>query len=127
MVVIQDRSLRKPSGARNTSTRTKRVHMRGYKAALPTVGVTRVRTKRTKGGSTKDYLLSAEFVNVFDSKSGKHIVLKINGVKDSSANRNYVRRNILTKNTVVNTEKGLARITSRPGQEKVVNAVLLEK
>lgn len=101
--------------------------MRGYKAALPTVGVTRVRTKRTKGGSTKDYLLSAEFVNVFDSKSGKHIVLKINGVKDSSANRNYVRRNILTKNTVVNTEKGLARITSRPGQEKVVNAVLLEK
>jgi small subunit ribosomal protein S8e len=127
MVVIQDRSLRKPSGARNTSTRTKRIHMKGHKPALPTIGDTRTKVKRTKGGSRKEHLLSAEFVNVMDPKTGKHVVLKIKEVKDSSANRNYVRRNILTKNTVVNTEKGLARITSRPGQEKVVNAILLSK
>ena len=33
------------------------------------------------------------------------------------ANRHYVRRNILTKGTVITTDKGNAVITSRPGQE----------
>ncbi len=127
MVIIQDRSLRKPSGARNTSTRSKRIHMSGSKAALPTIGKTRSRTKKTKGGSKKEHLLSAEFANVYDPKTGKHSVLKIKVVKDNSANQNYIRRNILTKNTVIETEKGLAVITGRPGQEKMVNAVLKDK
>ncbi len=127
MVVIQDRSLRKPTGGRNTSTRTKRIHMSGNRAALPTVGPVRVRTKKTKGGSKKEHLLSAESVNVFDPKTGKHAVLKIKAVKENSANRNYVRRNIITKNTIVETEKGMAVITNRPGQEKIVNAVFLQK
>jgi ribosomal protein S8E len=30
----------------------------------------------------------------------------------------------MTKGTVIDTEKGLAVITSRPGQEKMINAVL---
>jgi small subunit ribosomal protein S8e len=127
MVVTQDRSLRKPSGARNTSTRTKRIHMTGSKAALPTIGPIRTREKKMKGGSKKEHLLSAEFANVYDPKTGKHAVLKIKAVKENSANRNYVRRNILIKNTIIETEKGLAVITSRPGQEKVVNAVLKDK
>ena len=125
MVVIQDRSLRKPSGARNTSTRTKRIHMSGSKAALPTVGDMRTRVKKTKGGSKKEHLLSAKQANVLDPKTGKHTILDIKAVKENSANRNYVRRNILTKNTIIETEKGLAKITSRPGQEKIVNAVFI--
>ncbi len=127
MVIVQDRSLRKPSGARNTSTRTKRIHMSGSKAALPTIDKTRTRTKRVKGGSRKEHLLSAEFANVLDPKTGKHVKVKIKAVKENSANQNYVRRNILTKNTVIDTEKGLAVITGRPGQEKIVNAVFLKK
>lgn len=127
MVIIQDRSLRKPSGARNTSTRTKRIHMTGSKAALPTVGELRTRVKKTKGGSSKEHLLSANIANVFDPETGKHVKLKITGVKENSANRNYVRRSILTKNTIIVTEKGLAQVTSRPGQEKTVNAVFIKK
>ncbi|MFP4567814.1 MAG: 30S ribosomal protein S8e [Candidatus Woesearchaeota archaeon] len=127
MVVIQDRSLRKPSGGRNTSTRTKRVHMSGHKATLPTIGEVRLRTKKTKGGNEKTHLLSANQVNVFDPKTGKHTLAEIKNVKDSSANRNYVRRNILTKNTIIETEKGIAKITNRPGQEKIINAVLIQK
>ena len=126
MVIIQDRSLRKPSGGRNTSTRTKRVNMAGHKASLPVVGPVRIKTKKTKGGSKKEHLLSAEYANVFDPKTGKHALLKIKAVKENSANRNYVRRNILTKNTVIETEKGLAKITSRPGQEKIINAVFIK-
>jgi len=124
MVIIQDRSLRKPSGGRNTSTRPKRVHIVGYKATLPTIGNIRTKVKKTKGGSTKEHLLSVKHANVFDPKTGKHKVLEIKSVKDNSANRNYVRRNILTKNTVIETELGLAVITNRPGQEKIINAVL---
>lgn len=127
MAIIQDRSLRKPTGGRNTSTRTKKIHMSGNRAALPTIGPVRVKTKKTKGGSTKEHLLSAESANVFDPKTGKHTVLKIKAVEENPANRNYVRRNIITKNTIIKTEKGLAKVTNRPGQEKIVNAVFMQQ
>ncbi|MEK6848627.1 MAG: 30S ribosomal protein S8e, partial [Nanoarchaeota archaeon] len=41
------------------------------------------------------------------------------------ANRHFIRRNIMTKGSVIDTELGKARITSRPGQDGVVNAVLI--
>jgi small subunit ribosomal protein S8e len=47
-------------------------------------------------------------------------------VEANSANPNYVRRNLLTKGAILKTEIGRARITSRPGQDGVINAVLLE-
>ena len=51
--------------------------------------------------------------------------LKITAVVENPANRHFVRRNIITKGTVIETEKGKARITSRPGQEGVINAILI--
>jgi len=38
-----------------------------------------------------------------------------------------VRRNILTKGAVVKTEIGLAKVTSKPGQDGIVNAVLMKE
>lgn len=124
MVIVQNRSLRKPSGGRNTSTNTKRKHMTGSSPSMTHVGDARLRHRRTKGGSEKFGLLSANKVNVYDPKTKNHSVVKIVTVKENSANRNFVRRNIITKGTVIETEKGLAVITSRPGQEKMINAVL---
>jgi small subunit ribosomal protein S8e len=124
MVVIQKRSLRKPSGGRNKSALTKRKHMIGSKPSLTNIGETRLRERRTKGGNNKAGLLSANKVNLYDPKTKKHAVVKIVTVKDNAANRNFVRRNIMTRGTVIETEKGLAVITSRPGQEKMINAVL---
>ena len=46
-------------------------------------------------------------------------------VVDNPANRNFVKRNIMTKGTVVETDKGKVRITSRPGQEGSLNGVLV--
>ena len=37
----------------------------------------------------------------------------------------YMRRNILTKGAIIKTELGDARITNRPGQDGVINAILL--
>ncbi|MFA6072826.1 MAG: 30S ribosomal protein S8e [Candidatus Woesearchaeota archaeon] len=124
MVIVQDRSLRKPSGGRNTSARTKRKHMIGSRPSLTTIGTLRVRARRAKGGASKEGLFSIDKVNLFDPKTKKHAVVKLVTVKDNSANRNFVRRNIMTKGSIIETEKGLAVITSRPGQEKMINAVL---
>jgi small subunit ribosomal protein S8e len=124
MVIVQDRSLRKSSGGRDTSTRTKRKHMIGSAPSLTGVGALRIRARRAKGGSKKQGLLSMDKVNLYDPKTKKHAVVKIATVKENASNRNFIRRNIMTKGTVIETEKGLAVITSRPGQEKMINAVL---
>ena len=67
----------------------------------------------------------AEFANLYDPKEKKMSRVKIVTVKENPANPHYVQRNIMTLGTVIETEKGLARITSRPGQVGVINAVLL--
>jgi small subunit ribosomal protein S8e len=47
-------------------------------------------------------------------------------VEKNTANPNYVRRNLLTKGAIIKTELGSARIVSRPGQDGIINALLLE-
>ena len=70
--------------------------------------------------------LSADFVNLIDPKTNKSQKVKILNVVGNTANRYFVRRNIITKGCIVKTEKGEAKVTSRPGQEGTVNAVLIE-
>ena len=64
-------------------------------------------------------------VSVTDPNSGKSFSSKILEVVENTANPNYVRQNIITKGSVIQTEKGKAKVTSRPGQHGVVNAVLI--
>ena len=61
-----------------------------------------------------------------DPKTKKYSRVKIDQVIDNPANRNFVRRNILTKGTIIKTSKGNAKIVSRPGQEGMLNAVLIK-
>jgi len=124
MVVVQKRSLRKASGGINTSTNPKKLSQKGNNPSLTGVGKKRVRTVRTRGGNDKKGLLSTGVVNLLDPSTGKHIKAKLKAVKESKANRNYVRRNIITKGTLIETDKGLAMVTGRPGQESALNAVL---
>jgi small subunit ribosomal protein S8e len=46
-------------------------------------------------------------------------------VKSNPANPFFARRNITTKGAVVETEIGDAVVTSRPGQDGLVNAKLI--
>ncbi|HIE63867.1 MAG: 30S ribosomal protein S8e [Methanobacteriota archaeon] len=50
-----------------------------------------------------------------------------NNVSENNADSNYVRRNIVTKGAVLDTELGRVRVTSRPGMDGVVSGVLLEE
>ena len=80
---------------------------------------------RTLGGSNKAVLMRAEVANVYVPAEKVTKKVKIQTVKENPANPHYVQRNIMNKGTVIRTELGEARITSRPGQDGVVNAVLL--
>ncbi|MDD4281670.1 MAG: 30S ribosomal protein S8e, partial [Candidatus Methanofastidiosa archaeon] len=65
-----------------------------------------------------------EFVNVHTPDGAKRV--RLTNVVENPANIHYVRRNVLTKGAVIETEIGKARITSRPGQDGVLNAILVE-
>lgn len=126
MVIIQARSRRKASGGRYKSTLSKRTHMLGRTASLTKIGEARKRQISTKGGNTKERLFAANKANVFNPKTKRYEQADIKVVASSPANRNYVRRNIITKGTIIDTSKGKAKVTSRPGQDGAINAVLIE-
>lgn len=125
MVVIQGKSKRKSSGKKKKGYRGKRLFERGSSPSLTRIGEASIKAVRTKGGSVKRKALLHNVANVLDTKSNKWHKAKIMTVVENPANRHYIRRNIMTKGTVIETEKGKARITSRPGQDGVINAVLI--
>ncbi len=126
MVIIQGRSKRKPTGGRYKSKQTKRLSRAGSKPVLTKIGEKKVKKLRTIGGSIKTKSAQVEVINVYDSKSKKYIKAKLETVMSNPANRHYVRRNIITKGTIVKTDKGSVKITNRPGQEAALNGVLVE-
>ena len=84
------------------------------------------RISGTTGANQKVRALRASFANVTNLKNGECKKVTIASVVENGANPNYVRRNLLTKGAIIKTEIGNARIMSRPGQDGVINAVLLE-
>jgi len=77
-------------------------------------------------GFPKVRAMRAMFANVANRSNGEIKKVLIETVEENGANPNYVRRNLLTKGAVIRTEMGRARIQSRPGQDGVINAVLIE-
>ncbi|MFA6089141.1 MAG: 30S ribosomal protein S8e [Candidatus Woesearchaeota archaeon] len=127
MTVSQKQSHRNPSGGVTTEHRKRRQFDDGRESFKPTIASnTTLKKMRVLGGNTKIKALYFDKANVFSPKTGKHKVVAIKTVVENKANINFVRRNILTKGTIVETEAGKAKITSRPGQEGVVNAVLID-
>jgi small subunit ribosomal protein S8e len=89
----------------------------------PVVGPVTKRVSRGRGGRFSVGLASAETANVSDH-AGKVVKSKILRVKQSPANRDYARRGVITKGAIIDTEAGEAKVTSRPTDVGVVNAVL---
>jgi small subunit ribosomal protein S8e len=126
MVIIQSKSRRKPSGARyKAKIIKKRQNLIGRIPAMTKVGAIKKQKIRARSNSRKLRLLNTDKVNLFDPKTKKFSLEKINNVVDSPADKNYIRRNIITKGAVISTSKGNAKVTSRPGQDGMVNAVLM--
>jgi|SRR3989344_1718811 len=127
MAISQFRSRRKRSGGRYVSfSKGKKIKNKGNLPSLTTIGEKRKLNLRIRNGGSKSRLLQVNTVNLYDPKAKKYTQAKIETVVDSPSDRNFIRRNIMTKGSVIRTDKGNARITSRPGQEGAINAVLIE-
>jgi len=126
MAISQLRSIKKASGGKyKQQGRKKKAYELGREPALTNLEKERKKYIRTLGNHQKIRLLSTDTANLYNPKDKKYEQVKIKTIVDNPANRHFVRRNIMTKGTVIETEKGKARITSRPGQDGAVNAVLI--
>lgn len=126
MAISQEKSKRSATGAKYQAHRKKRRSVIGSGPANTRPGTTKLKTVRARGGSDKYALLKVEMANLLDPKTKKYVKAKISSVSDNPANRHYTRRNIITKGALITTDKGEARVTSRPGQDGTVNAVLIK-
>jgi small subunit ribosomal protein S8e len=128
MGVYQYKDLKKPSGGlRHLVHKRKRRYAMG-ELFVPAVLQEKEEKiiKRVTGGNLKVSLRNVSIAIVTDKK-GKSKVAKILNVLSTPSNREYAKRNIITKGAIIQTSEGKARVTSRPGQDGVVNAVLIEE
>ncbi len=121
------RSQRKETGGRYRPFRKKRKYELGRDPLPATIGEEELKKIRVRGGNYKIRVIAAKYANVTNPKTGETKKVEIKDVLENPANPHYVRRDIITKGAVVITEIGKARITSRPGQDGCVNAVLIEE
>lgn len=126
MALSQLRSKRKPSGGRYLAARKKKLRELGSQPVFTRLGKRLIRYQRIMGGKYKIVTLRDDTANVYNPDTKKYEQLTIETIVDTPANRNFVRRNIMTKGTIIKTTKGNARITSRPAQDGIINAVLVK-
>ncbi len=118
---------RKKTGGKKRAYRSKRRRDSGSGPLESELGDTIRRMVPGKSSQTKVKLFSDNVVNVSDPSTGTTEKLKIEDVVENPANIDYNRRGVITKGAIVLTEKGLAKIVSRPGQHGVFNAVIIEE
>ena len=125
MVQWHLKSKRKPTGGLLKKHRKKKKMDRGRDFIPTHIGERKMIKVRVRGGDEKFVLLSDQYANV--SVNGEVKRVKILEVVKNPANPQFERHNVITKGAIIKTELGEARVTSRPGQDGVINAVLIEE
>ena len=125
MALWQGKSKRSKTGRRIRYHRGKRKVEIGKEQNLTTVGPTTTKKVRTRGNNKKIRAKTVNMAHVIDPKTNKTEKTEIISVIKNEANIHYVRRNIVNKGAIIETKKGKAKVTSRPGQTGIVNAVLI--
>ena len=118
---------RKLSGGKKRAYRTKKLYEAGGYPAETVLGEPKRKTKRTIGGNVKVKVLTDKFASVTDPKTGKTEKTQIVRVVKNGANVDYNRRGVITKGAEIETALGHARVTSRPGNDGIIAAVLVGK
>ncbi len=117
---------RKITGGRRKPHRKRRKYELHREPTQTKLGEEKRKIIRTKGGGEKVRAVQVMYANVTDKKNNVTKKVKILNVIENPSNREYSKRGIITKGTIILTEIGKAIVTSRPGQDGVVNAVLIE-
>lgn len=124
MAIVHSKSRTKPTGGLRRLHRKKKKFELGRPFVPVIVGKETRKTIRTKGGNTKTRLLKTETINLCHGK--KIIRATVKKVVENPSNPFFVRRNIITKGAIIETDKGYARVTSRPGQSGQISAILIK-
>jgi len=119
------KAARKSTGGKYHKNSKKHKIARGRDFHPVAVGEAKKSINRTRGGNIKIILLKGNIANV--AINDKIQKTKIISVIENSADSHFVRSNIITRGAIIQTELGPARVTSRPGQEGIVNAILVDK
>ena len=126
MVDWQGRSLKKGSSGRIWPSRKKRKYEMGRETVDTEVGERKTTKVSVRGNGEKSRLISVNEVNLTDPTNGESKKSEIKTVLENPADPNLARRDIITKGAIIETQAGKARVTSRPGQEDNLNAVLIQ-
>ena len=118
---------RKKTGGKKRAYRTKRIYEKGSQPVETLMGEAKRKTVDGITSTQKVKLVKADHVNVSDPETGKTERLEILDVLSNPANADYNRRRVITKGTIIRTEKGNAKIVSRPGQEGSLSAVVIKE
>ena len=123
---VENLATSKITGGRRHPLRTRRKYETDRFPNEPINGAQVTITRQVRGKNTKTALKSIDFVNLAtgDAKVKKSKILK---VLDNATNNDYKRRGIITKGAILETQEGKCRVISRPGQNGIVNAILLKE
>ena len=122
---IENLSTSKISGGRRVALRSRRKFEIDRYPNEPLVGEQQTVTRKVRGKNLKTALTSANFVNLVlsDSKVKKTKIIR---VLENPTNNDYKRRGVITKGAIIETEDGKCKVISRPGQDGVVNGILVK-
>lgn len=130
-MLVTRKSKRKPTGGLRHSLKRKdkTLSQLANAATLTTIASNKEVRKvyRGKGANKKVKAVAITNVNLVLDK--KIVKATIKSVKKNISNREYTRKNIITKGCEIlvayKDKEYLAKVTSRPGQDGIVNAVTL--
>ena len=126
MAIWHSRSRRKPTGGRLRPHRKHKKYELGRLPARTTIGERKLEIIRVRGGNYKFRLKKVDYANVV-YEGGKVEKKKVVDVVENKANPHFVREKIITKGAIIKLEDGtLARVTSRPGQDGVINVDVIK-
>jgi len=125
MALWQGKSKKKASGGKYWSFRKKRARDIGQDPVYTKLSEKddrkSVRQRSARKTNKRTTITGASHANI--GVGGKAKKVKILTVKENPANRHFVRRNVITRGAIIDTEAGLAKVTSRPTRDGVVSAV----
>lgn len=123
---VENLATSKITGGRRIPLRIRRKYEIDRYPNEPTNGAQVTVTRRIRGNNQKTALRSIDFVNLAtgEAKVKKSKIIK---VLENATNNDYKRRGIITKGAILETADGKCRVVSKPGQNGIVNAILLKE
>ena len=123
---VENLATSKITGGRRHPLRIRRKYETDRYPNEPISGAQVTITRRVRGNNRKTALKSIDFVNLA-TEGSKVVKTKILKVLENATNNDYKRRGIITKGAILETQEGKCRVVSKPGQNGIVNAILIKE